>query len=84
MTLERKNGPAKAGQPINTGMSQAVPQNTVENTVFDGRFYIDVTPAGYSLWCQARRPQYKRFRTLDDLMTFLADQAIEKMGRTEQ
>jgi hypothetical protein len=81
MTLARKNGSAKAGQPINTGMSQAVPQNTVENP-FDGRFSVSHIHGSYFL--RVGDSDATMFRTLDSLMTFLADQAIEKMGRVEQ
>jgi len=79
MTLTRKNGSAKAGQPINTGMSQAVPHKAVDN-VFDGVFVVEPSAAGFIVRRRCAH-NWKYYATLDDLMTFLADQAIEKIGR---
>lgn len=80
MTLERKHGAAKAGQAQNAGTSQAVPLKAGDN-LFDGPFRISPVHGSYALWVGDK---FKLYRSLDDLMTFLADQAIEKMGRVEQ
>ena len=80
MTLERKHVRGKAAQAQNTVMSQAVPQNTVDNPFDTGGQF---EPYGYGYvfrYGQSRR----HFLTVDDFMTFLADQAIEKMQRVEQ
>ena len=84
MTLARKNGSAKAGQPTNAGTSQPVPLKAGDN-LFDQRFSVESAAVGYLVWRGFRRPgEPQLFATLDDLMTFLADQAIEKIGRVEQ
>lgn len=80
MTLERKRVRAKAAQAQNVVASQAVPLKAGDN-VFDRRISIVPNHGGFALWVDEN---LKLFRTLDDLMTFLADQAIEKIGRVEQ
>ena len=78
MTVRKHHGGAKAPQAQNSGMSQAVPHKTVDN-VFDGWFAVDPGLVGYRLG-RVKKPSL-HFDSLDDLMTFLASAAIEKMGR---
>lgn len=78
MTVERKLVRAKAAQAQNAGTSQAVPHKAVDN-LFDDRFSI--VPAGTGYWLSVWSRPSQFFNSLDDLMTFLADQAIEKIGR---
>ncbi len=87
MTIDAKSDAAKAGRVRNAGTSQAVSHNAVENiaNVFDGRMYVEPNligrPGFFLSYGQNRTRERMYFPTLDDLMTFLADQAIAKLGR---
>ena len=84
MTLERKSGAGKTRQAQNAGTSQPAPLKAGDN-LFDRLFSIVPAVDGYWLLFPAKTDRMgKSFDSLDDLMTFLADQAIEKMGRREQ
>lgn len=84
MTISAKSDAAKAGRVRNAGTSQAVSQTAVDN-VFDLTFSVVPSAAGYwLLYPSASNNMGRAFTSLDDLMTFLAQQAIEKMGRAEQ
>jgi hypothetical protein len=84
MTINAKSDAAKAGRVRNAGTSQAVSQKAGDN-LFDQQFAIVPAVSGYWLLYPATRDkQGLSFHSLDSLMTFLADQAIEKMGRVEQ
>ena len=78
MTIVRKHGAAKAGQAQNAGTSQAVPLKAGDN-LFDRGFHVEPYGYGYTLVTNRVAERAKHFLTLDDLMTFLASEAIAKM-----
>lgn len=84
MTVNAKSDAAKARRVRNAGTSQEVSQNAGDN-LFDRQFSVVPSAAGYwLLYPSAADKMGRSFPSLDDLMTFLAAQAIEKMGRVEQ
>jgi hypothetical protein len=83
MTINAKSDAAKAGRVRNAGTSQAVSQKAGDN-VFDSKLMIMPYGYGYAITFGPFPSTRKHFLTLDDLMTFLASEAIEKMQRIEQ
>jgi len=83
MTINAKSDAAKAGRVRNAGTSQAVSQKAGDN-LFDRGFHIEPYGYGFTLVANRVAERAKHFLTLDDLMTFLASEAIAKMGRVEQ